>query len=391
MGGNPNRLLVVDDEPTICELVAAAAEEIGFEVVAAYSAEQFMDAYAGFQPTLILLDLNMPGTDGVTHLKFLAENGCQARVLLLSGVDNRTLASAERIGRDQGLNMLGNLQKPVRIATLMDIFEQVYEVHHPITEKDLERAIDENQLTVHYQPKIQIGAENCGQCIGVEALVRWRHPNDGLLYPDRFIPLAEQSGLIIPMTEFVLTETLRQLKNWRNEGLELTAAVNLSASMLTDPQLPDNLLALLERHQVPNDQLTIELTESGAMADVASSMATLTRFRIKGVELSIDDFGTGYSSLVQLYRMPFSELKVDKSFVMECDCNTEARAIVEVLVTLGHKLGLKVCAEGVESADTWNYLQGLGCDTAQGYFMSKPIPASQIPGYVREWSLKNAS
>ena len=391
MTENPNRLLVVDDEPTICELVTAAGDEVGFEVVSAYSAEQFIEAYGNFQPTLVLLDLNMPGTDGVTHLKFLADNGCTAKVLLMSGVDSRTLTTAERIGRDHGLDMLGNLQKPVRIATLMDIFEQVHEVHQTITEADLQTAIDEDQLTVHYQPKIQIGNENDGQCIGVEALIRWEHPKDGLLYPDQFIPLAEQSGLIIPMTEIVLHKTLGQLKNWRDDGLDLTGAVNMSGALLSNPQLPDQLLALLAQYGVPSDRLTIELTESCAMSDVSSSMATLTRFRIKGIELSIDDFGTGYSSLVQLYRMPFSELKVDKSFVIECDSDPEAKAIVEVLVVLGHKLGLKVCAEGVESAETWSYLKELGCDTAQGYFMSKPIPAAEIPGYVRERSLKNAS
>ena len=386
MTTNPNRLLVVDDEPHICEFVSEVGGEMGYHVRTANTADEFLDQYRNFGPTLILMDLNMPGTDGVQLLRFLADSKSRAEILLMSGVDTRTLASAERLGKTQGLNMLGNLRKPVHIPVLEQFFQQAFNADHPVTQEALRRAIETRQLIVHYQPKILMGGAADSRCEGVEALVRWEHPEDGLKFPDEFIPLAEEWGLIVPLTDFVLEEAAHQTKTWMDEGLDLRAAVNLPASLLEDAELPDRVARLLEDHGVPNDRLYLEVTENGAMADTDTTIATLTRFRIKGMGLSIDDFGTGYSSLVQLHRMPFSELKVDRSFVMECDKNEEARTIVEVIVTLGRKLDLSVCAEGVESLGTWRYLQALGCHKAQGYYMSRPIPASEVAGFARGWT-----
>lgn len=390
MANNPNRLLVVDDELQICELVADVGEEIGYEVRTASRADEFFEAYRSLEPTVILLDLNMPGTDGVQLLQSLAEKNSQAEILLMSGVDSRTLASAERLGKVHGLKMLGNLNKPMRIPVLEEILRQGFKVDQRVTQEDLRQAIESRQLTVHYQPKILITGSREGRCEGVEALVRWDHPGNGLTFPDEFIPLAEQTGLIVPLTDFVLGEVARQTKSWMDAGLDLTAAVNLPASLLEDAAILDRVAVFLRRHEVPNDRLYVEVTESGAMANTETTIATLTRFRIKGIGLSIDDFGTGYSSLVQLHRMPFSELKVDKSFVIECAHNTEARTIVEVIVALGCKLGLSVCAEGVETLDTWEYLHALGCHKAQGYYMSKPIPAAEIKDFATNWTLEDA-
>ena len=212
--------------------------------------------------------------------------------------------------------------------------------------------------------------------------MRWEDPRHGLRPPADFIPLAEQSGLILPLTWFVLNRALAQTKEWQKLGLSLTVSVNVPAQMLNDLDFPNRVANTLEELDFPPGKLILEVTETGAMVDSAATIESLTRLRVKGIGLSIDDFGTGYSSLVELYRMPFNELKIDKSFVMECDHSVEARTIVEAIVGLGHKLGMSVCAEGVETEAVLRFLQELGCERAQGFLYSRPLPAARVAAFA---------
>jgi EAL domain-containing protein (putative c-di-GMP-specific phosphodiesterase class I) len=224
----------------------------------------------------------------------------------------------------------------------------------------------------------------------VEALARWRHPHLNFISPAKFIPLAERHGLIKPLTEFVIETAMQQSRTWANQGIDLSVAINLSPQLLNDLGFPDRVDQIAERCGTQRRKIVFEVTESAAMSDPEATMEVLTRLRVKSFDLSIDDFGTGYSSLRQLYLMPFGELKIDISFVRDV-CNREdARTMVETMVLLAHKLGLKACAEGVETQAILDYLESIGCDRAQGYFISRPVPGDKIAGTVMAWNTKQS-
>jgi diguanylate cyclase (GGDEF)-like protein len=249
---------------------------------------------------------------------------------------------------------------------------------------ELRRALEQRQLLLHYQPKVDA---HTGQIVGVEALVRWQHPDRGLVPPDEFIPLAERTGLIGPLTHYVLDEALRQGRQWSDAGHELSIAVNVSARRLLDLQFPHEVAALLDRHQVPARLLVIELTESTIMADPVHALDILTRLNTMGVQLSIDDFGTGYSSMAYLKHLPVHELKVDRSFVSQMLQSSSDAVIVHSTIDLGRNLGLRVVAEGVENALTLQQLDLLGCHAVQGYHISRPI----APGVLISWIEQQAA
>ena len=253
---------------------------------------------------------------------------------------------------------------------------------------ELRRAIEQGQLVLHYQPKVDA---HTGQILGVEALARWQHPEQGLVPPDEFIPLAERTGLIGPLTHYVLDEALRQGRQWSDAGHDLSVAVNVSARRLLDLQFPHEVAALLARHQVPAERLVIELTESTIMADPVHALDILTRLNIMGVQLSIDDFGTGYSSMAYLKHLPVHELKVDRSFVSQMLQSSSDAVIVHSTIDLGRNLGLRVVAEGVENALTLQQLDLLGCHAVQGYHISRPIPPDQLASWLDQHTVTTPS
>jgi diguanylate cyclase (GGDEF)-like protein/PAS domain S-box-containing protein len=245
---------------------------------------------------------------------------------------------------------------------------------------ELRRALEERELVLHYQPKaILEGAA----ITSVEALVRWQHPERGLLAPDEFIGLAERTGLIRPLTLYVIDEALRQCRAWQAEGLELSVAVNLSARNLLDFEFPARVEELLERRQVERGRLELEITESTMLADPARTKLILDRLSGMGVRLSIDDFGTGYSSLAYLKRLPVDEIKIDRSFVMNMAHDEDDAVIVRSTIDLGRNLGLEVVAEGVETVEAWERLKALGCTIAQGYYLSPPVAAEKLSEWLR--------
>jgi EAL domain-containing protein (putative c-di-GMP-specific phosphodiesterase class I) len=245
---------------------------------------------------------------------------------------------------------------------------------------ELRRAIDAGGLVLHHQPKASL---RTGALVGSEALVRWEHPQRGLVPPDEFVPLAEHTGLIRPLSRWVLDAGLRQCRAWRDQGLQIPVSINLSARDLHDPQLPELVASLLERWDVVPNMLKLEITESAVMADAERAIDVLGRLRSMGVRISIDDFGTGYSSLSYLKRLPVDELKIDRSFVSHLATDDHDLAIVRSTIGLAHDLGLTVVAEGVEDLATWNVLASLGCDVVQGYFLSRPLPADELVRWLR--------
>ena len=253
---------------------------------------------------------------------------------------------------------------------------------------ELRGAIERDELVLHYQPKVALVD---GHIIGVEALVRWEHPTRGLLRPDQFIPIAEQAGLIEPLTYWVLRTARSQQARWQADGVQLNIAVNLSAQSLRDSRLPSVVQEVLAMHPEVRAGFELELTESMLMSDPARAKTLLAGLRVLGVRIAVDDFGTGYSSLAYLKRLPIDDLKIDRFFLRDMATDPRDRALVQATVDLGHTLGLRVVAEGVEDAASLELLQHMGCDDAQGYFISRPAAADAVRHCAQIWAAQHST
>ncbi|MBC7954037.1 MAG: EAL domain-containing response regulator [Rhodospirillaceae bacterium] len=381
-----DRLLVIDDEPDFANFVARVAESCAYEVRTTDNPTEFRALCTQWRPSHIILDLVMPEADGVELLRYLAGVLCSARIWIMSGFDGRVVDAARRIGTERGLDIVGTLQKPMRAKELRAVLEQHHTEETVVTVEALEEALGRGEILPFYQPKVVL---NSLQPVGFEALARWQHSSQGTICPDRFIPVAEASGQIDALSETVTRQAVSQMGEWKGMGIEARVAINLSAHNLHEEALADRLNALCRHVGVPEESITIEITETAAMAEPLRALDILTRLRIKGFKLSIDDFGTGFSSLVQLHRLPFSELKIDQSFVKECDSSREARIIVKTMIELAHNLDMSVVAEGVETEAVLQTLADLGCDVGQGYALARPMGAGSVPAWLAQWAARH--
>ncbi|HEX7031138.1 MAG TPA: EAL domain-containing response regulator [Gammaproteobacteria bacterium] len=386
-----SRILILDDDAAVGETIRYIAEAAGMEARSFFRPDAFFQAIDDWKPTHIVLDLVMPEMDGVEIMRHLAERKCDARIVILSGVGNRVLDAARRTAAEKGLRIAGVLSKPLSARELQNFLQTGEPARKsapvetpkkaktpPITEDDLRTAIEKRQFDVYYQPKIHCGS---GRVSGFEALVRWRHPSLGMIMPDAFIPLAERLNLIGEITTQILDEAMRWMRDVRND-MPLSLSVNLSAKALVDLGLADRLARQCADAGIDPDRLILELTETTAMDDPVLALDLVTRLRMKGFHVSIDDVGTGYSSMAQLARLPFSEMKVDKSFVMTAAVSKESRSIISSFIELGHKLDLRVVAEGVEDAATMDFLHRTGCDFVQGFFIARPMPGHAVSDWI---------
>lgn len=383
------QVFVLDDDPEFTKLIRRACMGIGLPAKTFNTVEPFKEVDRFPPDAIIVLDLNLGAGNGIDVLRFLAGRRCMATIYLTSGVDERLLNTAMKLGQSYGLNIRGTIPKPFRISELQETLRSAMtdppQVNRrkPSREEELHRAIIAGELRLHYQPKIEI---RTGALIGCEALVRWEHPHRGLVPPLDFLPLAEETGLIAPMTQWVLNEAIRQIAAWRRDGLDLNVAVNMPADMLSQLSLPTVIDQILALHGVLGAQLTLEVTEAAAMKDLLTGVDVLTRLRLVGISLSIDDFGTGHSSLARLRQLPFSEIKIDQMFVRDASSDREARSLIQTMVSMARGVKMKVVAEGVENGGTLAVLAELGCDAAQGYHINRPVPAEEFAGWGRAWS-----
>lgn len=386
-----DRLLIVDDEAGIRFQFRGIAEALGYEVAEASDARQFDQVYEDFHPDLIMLDLGMPGTDGVELLRRLAAaDHAQCGVILISGRGKKLLVTAERLGRSLDLRMHPSLQKPIPRARLEQALREASEhaektqisrgdlQTEPITREELRAAIESGQLTPYFQPKVDLQADQGFPIIGAEALARWNHPELGLVPPDRFIPLAEKTGLIGKLTESMFNAIIIHIQSWAKAGIALPISLNLSPKQLTDLSLPDAISDRLRETGIDPSLLIMEVTEQAAMTDIDAATDILTRLRLKDIQVSLDDFGAGYSSLVEIYRLPLSEIKFDRSLAKDLDHDADARTVVRALTQLAHALDLTVCVEGTETAETAAFLKESGCQRAQGFHFSHPLTPTQF-------------
>lgn len=384
------RLLVLDDDATVGETISLMAKRLKVECRFTTTAEAFFDEFGNWEPTHIALDLAMPDFDGIEALRRLAELECRAVIILVSGVDSRVLEAAYRAAQNHGLNIAGTIAKPFSLAVLreflagereaprlMPIAQTEAGAEPRLTKAMLAKAMEDGQIDVVFQPKVRCANS---ALTGFEALARWTHPKLGPIPPDRFIALAEQTKLCGPLTEVIYDIAL----NWfsRLGRPDLTLALNLSATSLDNIELADHLAGMCERHGIAANRIILEVTESSSIYDQTAALDLLVRLRLKGFSLSIDDFGVGYSSLSQLARIPFSELKIDRSFVMATAQSPESRNIVKAIVGLARSLGLSTVAEGVEDLGAFGFLREIGCDQAQGYLIGRPMSRDAVSAWM---------
>ena len=364
-------LFAFDDDSSILSVVSGIAERAGFEVCASTRPSELLGKMPNVSPGAIVLDLQMPEMDGIEVLRELADLETDAAIVLLSGMDERTLASAEGYATARGLNVAATMQKPFVPEDLQRQLESMRTVSAVLTPLDLQNAIVKEELVVHYQPTIRRFADGSWDIAAMEALLRWEHPDKGMIHPEQFVGMAEEGGLGRSMTDYVIRRGVEQLKGWQASRLDLGLRINISAGLISDLDFPDRLEATLRQYEIDPSYLTLELTETAMLGQDTEVFDIMTRLRVKNVNLAIDDFGIGYSSLTQLFAMPFNEMKIDKSLVLRVPESKEASIMVTALVDLAHKLSLTVCAEGVETEEALNFLASIGCDGAQGFLVSQ--------------------
>lgn len=398
----PHRLLVLDDDPATGATICRIAQFSGAEAFYAADAETFFRQLEEWLPDTLALDLVMPGKDGVEVMAELGLRGCKANIIITSGVGSRVLNAASRAASDKGLNIIGVLAKPFSAASLRELLELSSSAINrssttrntaapDVNDTDLRLAIEHHQIHYALQPKF-----NCptGTLAGFEVLARWTHPQKGMIPPDLFIARAEALDLIDELTRQVSEQALQWLSHIDTGELpaytasylksQTTLSINLSALLLGNAELFEWMAWRCQEHGIEPERIIFEITETSAMKDPAQSLENLTRLRMQGFRLSIDDFGTGYSSMLQLVRLPFSEIKVDKTFVINAASSAESRAVIRSVIELGHSLGLTATAEGVEDMATLDFLRSIHCNQVQGFLISRP----QAPDRVMPWFTK---
>lgn len=374
---------ILDDDKQYANLLADLAINEGWNSITEYDPITFFESDISHVKFLVL-DLHMPGMDGIEVIRSIAKKKYDITLILVSGFDARVLHSAQQLAEAHKLKVAASLTKPVPVNDFIkalnsldvDILKNpAYIKKEQVTVNELRHAIHNDELILYYQPQVNI---KTGKLSGVEALVRWLHPKKGMIFPDQFIPLAEDMDLIGDLTERVIYLAVVQNRKWHDAGFDTIISVNVSADNIINLNLPEKLKQLTNEHDVDAGNIMLEITESAVMGELTASLDVLNRLRMKGFSLSIDDFGTGYSSMSHLYQAPFTELKIDQKFIMHMLEDTEAMVIVKICIMLGKMLGMTIVAEGVETQEIYDILHGMDCDIAQGYHLSRPIPADEL-------------
>ncbi|MDO8926372.1 MAG: EAL domain-containing response regulator [Sideroxyarcus sp.] len=387
------KILALDDDPFMLKLIEKMLATMGYTSVVTCEgglAALELIGNPDNSPDLILLDLNMPEMDGLEFVRHLVERHYIGSVILVSGEDERMQQAAEKLARAHKITVLGHLHKPATPAGLEALIgkwsapaQRELRADKKIYAADeLRAAITNGELVNYYQPKV---VTSTGRVMGVEALVRWQHPRDGLVFPDQFIGLAEAHGLIDDLTSAVLIAAFAQARLWQDAGLMLQVSVNLSVDNLDSVDFVDRVVGFAAAAGVPPQMIMLEVTETQLMEDLRTPLEILTRLRLKRFRLSIDDFGIGNSSLAQLRDIPFDELKIDQSFVHGACNNEKLWAMFDSCLGLAQQLRLESVAEGVEDRADWDFVRSRGCDIAQGYFIARPMPGAAFVEWLPTW------
>jgi EAL domain-containing protein (putative c-di-GMP-specific phosphodiesterase class I)/FixJ family two-component response regulator len=391
-------ILVVDDDALMLNLQSNMLGDMGYaKVTTAISAADALlqlehDRHSA---DLIICDLRMPRMDGIEFLQTLNASPFCGSIILLSVESQRIMHSVQKLLDGNRLTLLGTLTKPAgrdALRALLKCWNPPKEkttagVRHEFTADELHTANRKRQWVIHYQPKVNVKS---GLCIGMEALIRWNHPDYGMIYPDMFIPGAERCGAINGLTDFVLETAIAQLKSWQLEGWPIRMAINVSVAALETEGFWSRLSGLARDASVAPRDVMLEITESRIACFSKVALENLVRLRMQHFDLSIDDFGIGHSSLAQLRDVPFTELKIDRGFVTGARNNQVVRPILEGGLAIAKLMHMTSVAEGVETEDDWHLIRELQGDQAQGYFIGRPMPAELIWSWFALWEERRA-
>jgi EAL domain-containing protein (putative c-di-GMP-specific phosphodiesterase class I) len=367
-----NKLLVVDDDEDLGLAIVELALQCGFETMQLTDPLDANFHLADWEPDVIVTDLQMPSFDGVAFLRNLAAKGCKAKVIIVSGMDQKLIDTAGKLSEERGLDVVATFAKPFSNAALKDCLTKL-NATAPISATAVELAMRTKQLGIYLQPKVETLT---GRTTGAEALVRWHCPVRGIVAPDAFLNHISDLGLDDGLFDLVVTRALQAVSHCRDQGLidqQFNLAVNMTAANLLNLSLPDRVRAMCNVHDWPTTQLTLELTETSSMDETLNVIDVLTRLRLMGVSLAVDDFGTGYSSLLRLRQLPVTELKIDHSFTSQLLESRDSQVIFKTILNMAQSLGLNPVAEGVENLAIRDEVAALGCKTSQGYYFSAPL------------------
>ena len=385
-----NRLLIIDDDPDLRTLLRLFAESHGYSVAEGGAGDDTLELYAEVQPTIIFLDLSMPERDGVEMLRELAQRGCTAPIVLTSGASERLLAAAKRIGRELGLMIPYVLTKPINERYLRGVLSRAWQEDWTPTAEELEAAIAGDQMVVHYQPKLALHPQGGTSILGCEAIIRWQHPERGLQPPSRFMPVAEEWGLTTQLMDSMIDQVVMQMQDWGKDRLELPVSVGLSPAQLNNIDLPADFSGRLKKAGLDPAHMILQVTEPAIRANASVSIDILTRMLLKGFGIALDDFGAVGSSVSEIYRLPLSEVKIDHVITRAAEADLDARIVFKSFVDLAHAFGLKVCAKGVETERGAEYCRSIGCDAAQGFLFSPPLPAPEFVAFAKKAMVEGA-
>lgn len=385
-------VLVIDDDPAVQDLLLRFLAELGVKNVktADNGTDGLQVVDQGPSPDIILSDLDMPEMDGIEFLRHLGVRRVRCGIILVSALESRLVHSVAGLTRAHDLYLLGIVQKPIRPEQLEHLLrgykgaEKAADARpmlRPITWSELSAGLTDGSLCLFFQPQVRITDRKVH---GFEALARWKHAERGILGPGTFVPLAEDTGRIDALTDCVIRLAMEENRQWQAAGLDLHVSVNISVSNMR-LDLPDYIAACAKTSGIAPSRIIVELTEGQVMKHLRPSLEILGRIRLKDIGLSIDDFGTGYSSLEQLKRAPFTELKIDRSFVFGAANDPAARAILQSSAELGRKLNMTIVAEGAETREEWDLAAAAGCDLVQGYYVAKPMPGTEVVSWVKQW------
>ncbi|OWW20784.1 EAL domain-containing protein [Noviherbaspirillum denitrificans] len=386
--------LIAEDDEFQRHWLSVMLQKLGAQHIAeAENGKQALDILQapGSRIDISFIDLNMPVMDGIELVRHLANSDSQTAIVLTSALGSALLLSVETMTNAYGVDLLGTFEKP---AT-PEILEQLIARFQPaamrharkgppvFTLQEIRDGIAADQFEPVFQPKVELAT---GKVKAVEAFIRWRHPQHGLLTPPAFIPILEASGHIDELTWPVVERAVAACRGWHDQGLMIGVSINLSPSSLAEPGLAERILSHVGHHNIAPEYFTIEITEMMAMTDLPVCLENLARLRMKGFGLSIDDFGTAHSNVQQLLRIPFLDLKIDRSFVAGASQNQQMHIALASALDLARKLRRNSVAVGVETREDWDLLRDLGCTYAQGFYIAKPMERDAVPAWIEEWS-----
>lgn len=387
------RCLILDDSKAITGMLHAivqgelkAAETLVANNVA--DAVVMLDESAPID--VIFCDLNLPDVDGVEFLRILSNRRFQGYIIIVSSVPHRVLKSVEHLARNLHLKFLGTIIKPISQQSIMQLLKNIKSCDDVVkgagatvlTIPELEHALKKGYFECYYQPQI---CASTRRVLGFEALARLKNPKKNLIFPDDFISLMEQHHLIFSLTKDQIVTVFKQWQLWHQQGHCYRVAINISALLLDELDLPSFILAQIQKYGIKPELITLEITESCLSEDRIRALEVLSRLSMYGVHLSIDDFGTGYSSIERLQSMPFTEVKIDRVFVQNAAAHESGRPVIDSMIGMANRLGLRVVLEGVETLEQWQMACHSGCDSLQGYFIAKPMSADQLDAWLVDW------